>query len=103
MIQHLFALAAFHLGNIVPNPSPVAPTGNAASSVSNLIGYAKWGALIACGGTAVVSGGMLAVGNLSQRPEMAERGKKALIFAMIGAVVVAAGIPFVNQVFNTNM
>ncbi len=100
---HLIPLALLHLSNVIPNPAPAAPTGNASTSINNLLGYAIWGSLIACGATALISGGMIAMGNLSQRPEMAERGKKALIFSVLGAVVVAAGIPFVNSVFNSNI
>lgn len=86
------------LSDIVPNPAPADPTGGA-KGVELVISYAKWIAIIGCALTAAVSGGMMAVGKLSNRPDTAEKGKGALLWALAGSVVTALAIPLVNTVF----
>jgi hypothetical protein len=92
--------AAGHvLAGIVPNPAPADPTAGS-NGISLLIGYVKWGAVIACGISVVASGGMLAIGSLSDRPDHADRGKRGLIWSLAGTVVAAIAIPVVNTVFS---
>ena len=43
----------------IMNPAPSSPVSS--SGVDLLLGYAKWGSLIACGAAALVSGGLMAV------------------------------------------
>lgn len=92
----LLTHAAGHL--LTPNPPPQDPTGGS-KGVTLLLAYAKWGALIACAISAVISGGLMAVGSLSNRPDYADRGKRALIWSLGGVVVVAIAIPLVDNVF----
>jgi hypothetical protein len=99
-------LAAHHLPlliadgrSVVPNPGPVSPVSG--NGVNLLLSYVKWGALIACGLAAVASGGLIGVGSLSQRPDHAERGKRALVWSLGGVVVAAIAIPVVNTVFGS--
>src|SRR5215469_3248555 len=61
-------------GGIVPNPAPANPAAGS-NGITLLISYVKWGAVIACGISVVASGGLLAVGSLSNRPDHADRGK----------------------------
>lgn len=83
----------------IDNPSPASPiSGN---GVDTILGYAKWGSLIACGVVAVVSGGLLAVGQLSNNPGHGDRGKRALLYALGGAIIVAVAIPTLNTVFGS--
>jgi hypothetical protein len=82
----------------VPNPAPQDPTGGS-NGINLLVAYAKWGALLACGLAALVSGGMMAIGKLSNRPDTAEKGKSALVWSLGGVIVVAIAIPLVNSVF----
>lgn len=82
----------------IQNPAPVDPT-NGSKGASLLLSYAKWGALIACALAAVVSGGLMGVGNLSKRPDTAEQGKRALVWSLGGVIVTACAIPVVNTVF----
>jgi len=84
-------------GGPVDNPGPASPVSG--NGVDLLLSYAKWGALIACAVAAAVSGGLMAVGALSNRPDHADRGKRALLWALGGAVVVAVAIPTLNAVF----
>ena len=99
LIQHL----ALHLpaflaaGGPVDNPAPSNPVSG--NGINLLISYAKYGALAACGLTAVISGGMIAFGQMSNRPEAADKGKRALIWALAGAAVVALAIPTLNTIF----
>jgi hypothetical protein len=93
------APAAGHvLAGVVPDPAPADPAAGS-NGISLLISYAKWAAVVACGISAVASGGMLAVGSLSNRPDHADRGKRGLIWSLGGAVVAAVAIPVVNTVF----
>ncbi|MEU9889990.1 hypothetical protein AB0M95_13030 [Sphaerisporangium sp. NPDC051017] len=82
----------------IDNPAPQDPTAGS-NGVNLLLAYAKWGALIACAVAAVVSGGLMAVGALSNRPDHADKGKRALVWSLGGVVVTAIAIPMVNTVF----
>ena len=82
----------------VQNPGPQDPT-NGSNGVTLLLAYAKWGALIACAGAALASGGLMAVGSLSNRPDHADRGKRALLWSLGGVVITAIAIPVINTVF----
>jgi hypothetical protein len=81
----------------VNNPGPSSPVSN--GGVNLLLGYAKWGSLIACAAAAMVSGGLMAFGHLSNRPDAADRGKRALLWSLGGAAVVALAIPTLNTIF----
>jgi hypothetical protein len=84
-------------GGPVDNPVPASPVSG--NGVDLLLSYAKWGALIACGAAALVSGGLMAVGSLSNRPDHSDRGKRALIWSLGGVVITAIAIPVVNTIF----
>jgi hypothetical protein len=98
IIQNLaFRAAGFLAASPVNDPgiqSPVSSTG-----INLLLGYAKWGSLMACAAAALVSGGMIAFGQLSNRPDAADKGKRALLWALGGAAVVALAIPTLNTIF----
>ena len=83
----------------VDNPGPSSPVSSA--GVNLLLGYAKWGSLIACAASALVSGGLMAFGHLSNRPDAADKGKRALLWSLGGAAVVALAIPTLNTVFGS--
>ena len=97
LINHLIN-SSLVLADAVPNPPPADPT-SGSNALSLLLSYAKWGAVVACAISAVASGGLLAVGSLSNRPDHADKGKRALIWSLGGVVVAAAAIPLVNTVF----
>ena len=82
----------------VPNPGPASP-GPGGSAIADLLSWMKWLALAACAASAVAAGGMMAVGSVTRRADLAERGRTSLLWAVVGAVVVAIGIPLVNRVF----
>jgi hypothetical protein len=82
----------------VPNPPPASP-GPGGGAVTTLLAWVKWLALAACAGSAVVAGGMIAVGSVTCRSELAARGKSGLVWSVVGAIVVAIGIPLVNHAF----
>lgn len=94
--QHLQATAGVRV-SVVPNPAPASPVGNS-TAVSLVLGYAKWGALIACGVAAAISGGLMAAGSLSHRPDLAEWGKRALLRALSGGVITGLAIPVLNTI-----
>lgn len=92
-----YVLAAASPSPVVDNPAPVSPVNG--SGMDLLLGYAKWGALAACGFAAVISGGLMAVGELSNRPDQSDRGRRALVWSLAGAAVVALAIPTLNTIF----
>jgi hypothetical protein len=101
LIHHLllhitYVLASGTPAPAVPNPAPVSPISG--SGVNTLLGYAKWGSLTACAGSAVVSGGVLAVGHHSNRPDMADKGKRALLWSLGGGAITGLAIPTLNTI-----
>lgn len=82
----------------VPNPVPAGP-GPGSGAIATLLAWAKWLALAACAASAVTAGAMIAVGSVTRRAELAARGKAGLAWSIVGAVVVAVGIPLVNHAF----
>lgn len=82
----------------IGNPAPADPT-SGSNGVNLLLSYCKWGALTACAIAAVASGGLMAVGALSHRPDNQEKGKRSLLWSLGGVIVTACAIPLVNTVF----
>ena len=82
----------------VPNPAPADPTTSTAG-ITLLLSYVKWGALIACGVTGLASGGLMAVGSLSNRPDHVDKGKRAFLWSLAGVIASAVAIPMINTVF----
>jgi hypothetical protein len=82
----------------IDNPGPADPV-SGSNGVDLLLGYAKWGALITCALSALVSGGLMAVGSLSHHPDRTDQGKRALLWSLGGVVVTAIAIPVVNTIF----
>jgi len=83
--------------------SPHSPDGSGlpgARAVDTIISWTMYGALIACVLAIVIAGGMVALGNTSARPHMAERGKVTLIWSIVGAMFVGVAIPLVNKAFS---
>lgn len=89
--------AARAAGGPVGTVHPVSPIGG--TGIGTLLGYAMWGAIIACAVVALVSGGILAVGQLSNNPGHSDKGKRALLYALGGVAIAALAIPLVNTVF----
>ena len=96
-IFHAVAHAHAILADIT-NPAPADPTAGS-NGVVLLLGYAKWGSLMACAVAALVSGGLMGVGSLSNRPDHVDKGKRALIWSLGGVIITAIAIPLVNTVF----
>lgn len=86
-------------GGPVGQPKPISPI--AGTGISTLLGYAMWGGIIACAVVALVSGGILAVGQLSNNPGHGDKGKRALLYALGGVAICAVAIPTINTVFGT--
>ncbi|MGH3166928.1 MAG: hypothetical protein ACRDN0_13715 [Trebonia sp.] len=84
-------------GGPIGDPTPISPI--ASGGVATILGYAMWGAIIACGVVALVAGGILAVGQLSNNPGHSDKGKRALLYALGGVAIAAIAIPTVNTVF----
>jgi hypothetical protein len=99
MLTHLAVHYALAGKPVLVDPviqSPISSTG-----VNLLLGYAKWGSLMACAAAGLVSGGLIAVGQLSNRPDHADKGKRVLLYTLGGVAVVALIIPTLNTVFGS--
>jgi hypothetical protein len=81
----------------LPNPAAVDPTGGN-NAIGLLISYTKWGVLIVCAVIAVASGGFMAWGKMSDRPDSATKGQRALMWSGIGVIASAVAIPMINAV-----
>jgi|HubBroStandDraft_1064217.scaffolds.fasta_scaffold20699_3 hypothetical protein len=82
----------------IPNPAPASP-GPGSGPLAALLAWMKWLALAACAASALAAGGMIAVGSVTRHAELAARGKTSLLWAVVGAVVVAVAVPLVNHAF----
>jgi hypothetical protein len=96
-VTHVAYAARVLAAGPVSDPTVQSPVSG--SGVALLLGYAKWGSLMACAASALISGGMIAVGQLSNRPDHGDKGKRALVWSLGGAAVVALAIPTLNTVF----
>ncbi|WP_306215407.1 hypothetical protein [Actinoplanes sp. RD1] len=81
----------------LPNPAPADPTGGNAA-IQLLISYVKWGVLIVCAVVAVASGAFMAWGSASDRPDASSKGKRALLWSVVGLIASAVAIPMINAV-----
>lgn len=97
MISHTLLSAALEAANI-PNPAPLDPTAGS-NGVTLLMSYLKWAVLIACGVTCLASGGLMATGSLSNRPDHVDKGKRAFLWGLGGVLAAVVAIPMVNTVF----
>ncbi|MCD5316166.1 hypothetical protein [Kineosporia babensis] len=91
-------MAVFEAANNVPNPAPLDPTAGS-NGVTLLMSYLKWAVLIACGVTCLASGGLMATGSLSNRPDHVDKGKRAFLWGLGGVLAAVIAIPMVNTVF----
>jgi hypothetical protein len=96
LVHHLLVHVSIVVAGTVPDPAPVSPLNSGALNL--LLGYAKWSSFTACGASALISGGALAAGHLSNRPDMADKGKRALLWSLGGGVVTALAIPTLNTI-----
>ncbi len=99
--QLLFGVT--HTLDVLAGPVPdTAPNGAglpASGAIEKILSWLMWGSLIVCAMGAIVAGGAMGIGHVSERPHVAARGKTGLIWALIGAVVIGAAIPLVNAAF----
>ena len=96
-------LAEHAIDRVLAAPiAPHQPDGSGlpgAAAIDTIIGWTMYGALVACVLAIVVAGGMVAIGNTSARPHVAERGKVTLLWSLVGAVIIGVAIPLVNRAF----
>lgn len=81
---------------------PVAPSDEGmpgGAAIDTLLSWAMYLGLTACVLGAIGAGAAIGVGSLSSRPHWAERGKAALVFSIIGAIVVGSAVTVVNTGF----
>lgn len=94
----LVVVASVAAGAQVPDPAPVAPPG--ADRITTVLGWAKWVALAACALGGIVGAGMAWAGQSRGMAGQEEQGKKMVIAALAGALVIGVVIVLVNGVFS---
>ena len=93
-----FPLAGAAADPIAPHtPNGTGLPGSAA--IDQIISWTMWGALIALALGVITGFAMVGVGNISERPHVAARGKSSVVWCLIGAVGVGVAIPLVNKFF----
>ena len=97
-MMHALLLETVRSAVAIPNPAPADPT-SGSNGVTLLMSYLKWGVLIACGVTCLASGGLMATGSLSNRPDHVDKGKRAFLWGLGGVLAAVIAIPMVNTVF----
>lgn len=100
MLGTTATLAAAKLVAAMPDPDPTAPPGSGV--VTTLLGWVMWLMLAGCVGAFIAGAGMAAVGNLSERPHVAVRGKSSMLWSVAGAVLIALGYLVVSTAFQTS-
>ena len=104
-VSHVLAVAApgaptpSPVTSLVPDPVPKSPISD--NGVRLLLGYAKWGALIACGASTLISGGAIALGHHSNNPSIADKAKRSLLWSLGGGAVVGLAIPTLNTIISS--
>lgn len=94
-MKPLLLTAADPIGSHAPSSTDM-PGG---SAVNTIINWTMYGALVCCLLGLICAGAMIATGNLSARPHMAERGKVAVIWSLGGAVLIGLAVALVNQFY----
>ena len=74
--------------------------GHLGNATDTLIGWTITGALIACVLGFLGGGALLGMGQLTERPDAAARGKRAMTWACISAALVGAVWALVNSFYN---
>ncbi|MGH3812878.1 MAG: DUF6112 family protein [Pseudonocardiaceae bacterium] len=95
VIEHTVRVLAAPIGPHQPDGSGLP----GARAINTIIEWTMYGALVACVLALIAAGGMVAIGNTSARPHVAERGKVTLLWSLAGAVIVGVAIPLVNRAF----
>jgi hypothetical protein len=120
MIQKITASALLYLADsATPSPggggapssrdplSPVNPNDNllpkAGNALSQILAWAMYGAVTACGLAAIISAGFAGWAKMTARPQHFERGINAFMWAVGSGFLVGIAIPLVNTFYNLSL
>lgn len=84
---------ASHLVTELPNPEPQAPPGM--DNFKLILGWIKWGALVACIVGVMIAGAMVAIGN--SRGGGASEHLPKVLWAILGALIISASTWLINM------
>ena len=99
MIQTVHHAVLVAAGGGLPPVTPSSTGLPLASGVGTILAWLMWGALILCGGGAILSGGVMAFANHSSRPDLSVRAKTGMLWALGGAFLIGVAIPLVNAFY----
>ncbi|GAA0464548.1 hypothetical protein ACFQ2B_40500 [Streptomyces stramineus] len=74
--------------------------GNIGTSTDNLIGWSLTGALIACLLGFIFGCALIGVGHNTERPDMAARGKRSVLWSLVAAAGVGTVFGLVKAFYN---
>jgi hypothetical protein len=82
---------------------PHAPDGSGlpgSAAIDQIISWTMYGGLVLLSLGVMCGFVMVGIGNISERPHVATRGKTAILYCLIGAVGIGVAIPLVNKFFS---
>ena len=98
MLHSLVGRAPFADPVAPHSPSGAGLPGGAA--IDQIISWTMYGGLVLLSLGVITGFVMVGVGNISERPHVASRGKTAVVWCLVGAVGVGVAIPLVNRFFS---
>lgn len=84
---------------LTPKP-PVSLPGSLGGATDKLIGWSLTAALIACLLGFIWGGALVGVGNNTERPDMAARGKRSMLWSLVAAGGIGAVFALVTAFYN---
>ena len=70
------------------------------AAIDQIISWTMYGGLVLLSLGVMCGFVMVGIGNISERPHVATRGKTAIVWCLIGAVGIGVAIPLVNKFFS---
>ncbi|MEV8476180.1 hypothetical protein [Streptomyces sp. NPDC051173] len=99
MASHLKPLITLADDPLSPKQPKNLP-GNIGTSTDNLIGWSLTGALIACLLGFILGCALIGVGHNTERPDMAARGKRSVLWSLVAAAGVGTVFGLVKAFYN---
>ncbi|MFC5724868.1 hypothetical protein ACFP1Z_32445 [Streptomyces gamaensis] len=100
MAPHPTPLTYLADGDPLTPKTPKTLPGNLGTSTDTLIGWSLTGALIACLLGFIAGCALIGVGHNTERPDMAARGKRSVLWSLVAAAGIGAVFGLVKAFFN---
>lgn len=87
-------------GNPLSPKPPVSLPGSLGGATDKLIGWSLTAALVACLLGFIWGGALVGIGNNTERPDMAARGKRSLLWSLVAAAGIGAAFALMSAFYN---